>query len=64
MAKSPSSHTKPSERRASLRFQDAKGFPLVEGTLEIEGGKFWPVNIDNLSLWLFVFYKSKGYLDK
>jgi len=50
MGRPQPSHTKLSDRRASLRFQDAKGFPLVEGVLEIEGGKYWPVKIDNLSL--------------
>jgi len=38
------------DRRVSLRLQDAKTFPLVEGILEIEEGQYWPVTIDNLSL--------------
>ncbi len=50
MGQSQPPHMEHSERRTSLRFQDTKVFPLVEGILEIEGGQYWPVHIDNLSL--------------
>jgi len=45
-----SSHPPHADRRASLRFQDEKVFPLVEGILELGEGQYWPVTIDNLSL--------------
>jgi len=38
------------DRRASLRFQDVKAFPLVEGILEIEDGQYWPVTVDTVIL--------------
>ncbi len=50
MDQSQSSHPQQADRRASLRLQDVKAFPLVEGILEIEGGQYWAVTIDNLSL--------------
>ncbi len=50
MNQSQSSHPQHADRRASLRLQDVKAFPLVEGILEIEGGQYWAVTIDNLSL--------------
>lgn len=50
MNQTQSSDSQHPDRRASLRIQDAKSFPLVEGIVEINEGQYWPVTIDNLSL--------------